>query len=223
MKLTARLTLIILAITLIQSAFGQDEALIRGFLRDSDTKEKLINCEVTVYKNGRVASSENTGIPGKYELHLELGFLYKIKFSKADYHSKIIEFDFTNLTPEQEEGGFMMDLPGTLFKAQKGFDKKILKEPIGRISFSAETNAMEWDEEYHAKMKAKIDAEFARLKNIQDKKYNSAMSKAEKATQSKKWKTAKKYYSKALNLKPEESLPKEKIAEIDQILAAKKK
>lgn len=223
MKIPVRFVFIILAITLIQNAFGQDEALIRGFLRDSDTKEKLINCEVTVYKNGRVASSENTGIPGKYELHLELGFLYKIKFSKADYHSKIIEFDFTNLTPEQEEGGFIMDLPGTLFKAQKGFDKKILKEPIGKVYFSSESNSMEWDEAYHTKMIAKIDAEFARLKSIQDEKYNSEISKAEKAMQSKKWKSAKKYYSKALKIKPEESLPKEKILEIDGILQGQKK
>lgn len=223
MKFSARFVLIILALTIIQSAFGRDEVLIRGILKDFDTKEKLINCEVRVYKNGRVAFSENTGITGKYELHLELGFFYKIKFSKADYHSKIIEFDFTNLTPEEEEGGFMMDIPGTLFKVQKGFDKKILKEPIGRVSYSDETNAMEWDEAYHAKMKAKIDAEFARLKSIQDKKYNSEILKAEKAMQSKKWKTAKKYYSKALKIKPEESMPKEKILEIEGILEGEKK
>ena len=79
MKFLMRFILTIVAITLIQSAIGQDELLIRGLLRDFDTKEKLINSDVTVYKNGRLESSVNTGITGKYELHLELGFLYKIK------------------------------------------------------------------------------------------------------------------------------------------------
>ncbi|MFM1999567.1 MAG: hypothetical protein RL204_1514 [Bacteroidota bacterium] len=223
MKIPVRFVFIILAITLNQIAFGQDELLIRGFLRDFDTKEKLINSDVTVYKNGRLESSVKTGITGMYELHLELGFLYRVKFSRVDYHSKIVEFDLTNIPPEEQEGGYMMDLPGTLFKAQKGFDKKILKEPIGKVYFSSENNSLEYDEAYHTKMKAKIDAEFARLKSIQDKKYNSEISKAEKAMQSKKWKAAKKYYSKALKIKPEESLPKEKIQEIEGILQGQKK
>jgi hypothetical protein len=223
MKFPARFVLIILALTLIQSAFGQDELLVRGTLKDFDSQKKLLNCDVTVYKNGRVAFLENTGITGKYELHLELGFLYRVKFSRVDYHSKIVEMDLTNIPPEEQEGGYMMDMPGTLFKEQKGFDKKILKEPIGKVSYSKETNAMAWDEAHYDKMKAKIDAEFARLKSIQDKKYNSEISKAEKAMQSKKWKTAKKHYSKALKIKPEESLPKEKILEIERILEAEKK
>lgn len=56
-----------------------------------------------------------------------------------------------------------------------------------------------------------------------EKQFELYISKAEKAMRSKKWKTAKKYYSKALELKPEESLPQEKIQEIEGILRGQKK
>jgi len=84
MKLSVRLILLIIATTLIQSAFGQDELLLRGALKDSETQKKLDNCQVTVFKNGQQFDVYDTGGSGKYEFRLELGYSYDIKFSRVD-------------------------------------------------------------------------------------------------------------------------------------------
>lgn len=215
-----RITGLLLALFAYQLIHAIDDLHLRGIMKDLDTQNKLENCEITLYRNGKKISSIVTSADGKYEFHLELNFQYEIKFSKELYVSKIIHFDLNNIPLKDQEGGFMMDLSGTLFKNQKGFNRSILKKPIGKIYYSEDNGSMEWDENYFNEMKAQIDAEFARLNSIQDKKYYSEISKAEKAMQPKKWKAAKKYYSKALKIKPEESLPKEKIKEIDRILEA---
>ena len=223
MKFSIRLTLILIACLTIQATSAKDDLLLRGVVTDIDSKKEIENCVVTAYKDGKKQYSISTKANGKYEFHLDLGYHYDIKFSRDQYVSKIVHFDLKNMTPEESQGGFQIYLPLKIFKTQKGFNKRILTQPAGQIAYVKGANTLLWDEEYSNKINLKIDAEFARLKSLQDQKYNSVISKAEKAIQSKKWKTAKKYYSKALKIKPEESLPKEKIQEIEQILQGQKK
>ncbi|MFM1999566.1 MAG: hypothetical protein RL204_1513, partial [Bacteroidota bacterium] len=285
MKLSLRLLLIIIATTLIQSAFGQDELLLRGALKDSETQKKLDNCQVTVFKNGQQFDVYDTGGSGKYEFRLELGYSYDIKFSRVDYVSKIVRIDTRNIPEEDKAGGFQMDLPGMLFHMQEGFNTDIMKDPVGKVAFSPQTNSMEYDEPYANNMKAKIEAELKRLKSLEEgkdkmmeefnklvkegdqrmieKKYKDAMDKftealkifpqdatakqkydaakaaydaelalaadnakydkllveGEAAIKSKKWDEAKKKYTEAKDLKPKEKLPKEKLYEIEQLMA----
>jgi hypothetical protein len=285
MKLSVRLILLIIATTLIQSVFGQDQLLLRGALKDSETQKKLDNCQVTVFRNGQQFDVYDTGGSGKYEFRLDLGYNYDIKFSRVDYVQKIVRIDTRNIPEEDKAGGFQMDLPGMLFHMQEGFNTDIMKEPVGKVAFSPQTNSMEYDEPYANNMKAKIETELKRLKSLEDgkdkmiedfnnlikegdqrmieKKYKDAMDKfsealkifpqdlpakqkydaakaaydaelalaannakydkllveGEAAIKSKKWDDAKKKYTEARDLKPKEKLPKEKLYEIEQLMA----
>jgi hypothetical protein len=289
MKLSVRLILLLIATTLIQGAFGQDVLLLRGALKDTETQKKLDNCQVTVFKNGQQFDVYDTGGSGKYEFRLELGYNYDIKFSRVDYVSKIVRIDTRNIPEEDKAGGFQMDLPGMLFTMQEGYNTDIMKEPVGKVAFSPQTNSMEYDEPYANNMKAKIEAELKRLKSLEDgkdkmiedfnklvkegdqrmieKKYKDAMDKftealkifpqdaaakqkydaakaaydaelalaadnakydkllveGEAAIKSKKWDEAKKKYTEAKDLKPKEKTPKEKLYEIEQLMAGAEK
>jgi hypothetical protein len=289
MKLSVRLILLLIATTLIQGAFGQDVLLLRGALKDTETQKKLDNCQVTVFKNGQQFDVYDTGGSGKYEFRLELGYNYDIKFSRVDYVSKIVRIDTRNIPEEDKAGGFQMDLPGMLFPMQPGYNTDIMKEPVGKVAFSPQTNSMEYDEPYANNMKAKIEAELKRLKSLEDgkdkmiedfnklvkegdqrmieKKYKDAMDKftealkifpqdlpakqkydaakaaydaelalaadnakydkllveGEAAIKSKKWDDAKKKYTEARDLKPKEKTPKEKLYEIEQLMAGAEK
>ncbi|MBV5314460.1 MAG: hypothetical protein JZU47_14260 [Prolixibacteraceae bacterium] len=65
--------------------------------------------------------------------------------------------------------------------------------------------------------KAELEAENSRLKKLQDE-YNTTIADAGTDFKNKEYQKAKGKYQKALTLKPEETLPKEQIARIDQLL-----
>ncbi len=81
---------------------------------------------------------------------------------------------------------------------------------------------IEPDEEYPKQQIDKIDKildKLAKQKAIADaKKYESLIGEADKLFQGKFYKDAKEAYQKALNIKPNEAHPKNRLAEINQIL-----
>lgn len=280
MKLFVRLFAAILMTTLSVSAFSQDELVIKGALKDAETLKKLENCQVTVFKNGTQFDLFETGGSGKYEFRLPLGYNYDIKFAKDGYVAKIVRIDTRNIPEEDRAGGFQLDMPGILFQYVEGFNLDIMKEPVGKVAFSSQENAMDFDIGYAERMKDKIDAEFKRLENLEkdrdklkaeydkyiregdqkmiEKKYQDAMDKytkalgvfpkdeaatkkyeeakaaydadqasaaleakyqkhlsdGESAIKAKNWAEAKKQYTAAKDMKPNEQLPKQKLNEI---------
>lgn len=284
MKLYQRITSILLLTFASLCGFSQDELIIKGALKDAETFKKLDNCQVVVFQNGTQYDVFDTGGSGKYEFRLPLGYNYDIKFSKPDYVTKIVRIDTRNIPEEDRAGGFQLDLPGVLFKFEEGFNTDIMKEPVGKVAFSSQENAMDFDIGYAERMKEKIEAEFKRLENLEkdrdklkaeydkyiregdqkmiEKKYQDAMDKyskalsvfpkdpaaqkkydeakaaydndlanaaleakyqkhlsdGEAAIKSKKWDEAKKQYTAAKDMKPNESLPKEKLNEIYDLM-----
>ena len=216
MKLSVRLILLIIATTLIQSVFGQDQLLLRGALKDSETQKKLDNCQVTVFRNGQQFDVYDTGGSGKYEFRLDLGYNYDIKFSRVDYVQKIVRIDTRNIPEEDKAGGFQMDLPGMLFRMQEGFNTDIMKEPVGKVAFSPQTNSMEYDEPYANNMKAKIEAELKRLKSLEDGKdkmiedFNNLIKEGDQRMIEKKYKDAMDKFSEALKIFPQDLPAKQK-------------
>jgi hypothetical protein len=289
MKLS--LKYILLSFFTLMSSFlvAQDEVLIRGQVKDQETMKKLDNVTVTVFKNGTQFDVIETGGSGKYEIRLPLGFTYDIKFSKDAFVQKIVRVDTRNIPEEDRAGGFQLDLPGVLFKYVEGFNTDILKEPVGKIFFSSQENALDFDVPYADKMKEKIAAEFKRLEALNagkdkmqadfdklmregddrmiakkykdamdkfgdalkifpqdatakqkydaakkayddeqaaaaaDAKYNALIKEGDDAIKSKSWDVAKKKFTEAKNMKPNEKLPKEKLYEIDQMMANQEK
>lgn len=71
--------------------------------------------------------------------------------------------------------------------------------------------------EIEGKLKAEADQKAAAA--ALDKKYSEAMALGDKQVTAKKYAEAKTAYSEAAGLKPNENLPKEKIAQVDQLLA----
>jgi epidermal growth factor receptor substrate 15 len=284
MKLLHHITILLVALALSSGVFGQD-VVVKGALKDYTTLKKLEVCQVVVFRNGQQYDVYDAGGSGKYELRLELGYNYDLKFAKDGYVAKTVRVDTRNIPEEDKAGGFQMDLPGMLFAMVDGFNTDILKEPVAKAQFNPETNSIEFDADYTERMKDKIDAEFKRLENLKDgqdkmkaeydkfmqegeqkmieKKYKDAMGKfsealklfpqdapakqkydaakaaydaelaaaadnakyqklideGQAAINGRKWDEAKKKYNDAKALKPAEKLPKEKLYEIDQLMA----
>ena len=160
-------------LSLSSSLFAQNETIrikSKAPIIDRETNLVLDGVKITVLKDGKKENVLDLGASGKFDFSLALGHSYDIKFSRKEYVSKIMRIDTRNIPSEDRAGGFQIEFEGSLFKYVKGFDKSILKEPIGRASFDQITNYISFDFEYTDTMLKRIDEEFKRLKAIEEKK-----------------------------------------------------
>ncbi|MEY3399111.1 MAG: hypothetical protein RL220_1705 [Bacteroidota bacterium] len=264
----------------------EDVYTIEGQVKDQSTLKKLDMAQVRVLQNGAEFDVYDCGGSGRFSFDLPLGYVYDISCSRADYVSKTIRVDTKNIPMEDRAGGFISQTDFFLFKYIEGFNLEIMKEPVGKAGFDQQKNDVVWDGDYIERQKAKIDAEFKRLEDLEknrdklqkefddlmlkggqkmiEKKYGEAMEKfsgakkifpdnkeaqakydeakrlfdeeqaakdlearysklladGDKAIASKNWQLGKTLFTEASVLKPQERLPKDKLKEIDDALAA---
>ena len=160
-------------LSLSSSLFAQDETIrikSNAPIIDRETNLVLDGVKITVLKDGKKENVIDLGTSGKFDFTLPLGYSYDIKFSRKEYVSKIMRIDTRNIPSEDRAGGFQMDIEPSLFKYVKGFNKRILKEPIAKACFDPMTNYISFDFEYTDSIQKKIQEEFKRLKAIEEKK-----------------------------------------------------
>ena len=160
-------------LSLSSSLFAQDETIrikSNAPIIDRETNLVLDGVKITVLKDGKKENVIDLGTSGKFDFTLPLGYSYDIKFSRKEYVSKIMRIDTRNIPSEDRAGGFQMDIEPSLFKYVKGFNKRILKEPIAKACFDPMTNYISFDFEYTDSIQKKIQEEFKRLKAMEEKK-----------------------------------------------------
>ena len=130
------------------SVSGQNEEIrikSQGAIIDKDSDKKLDGVQIIVFKNGAQERVFEAGTSGKFDFTLPLGYSYDLKFSRADYVTKIIRVDTRNIPAEDRAGGFLMEFESSLFKYVDGFNTDILKEPMGKAAFNSQTNYVTFD------------------------------------------------------------------------------
>lgn len=133
-----------------QISFAQEDAdvLIYGNVKDHFSRKKLEGVVVKVSQNGKSFDSQTITSSGKYEFFLPLNQLYSISFEKPGYVSKFFEVNAKNIPSEDLRGGFSMPADVSLFETMEGVDFSILNDPIGKASYQPERGGMEWDMDY---------------------------------------------------------------------------
>lgn len=202
---------------IVGEVFSQNEIVhIYGQLRDDATKKKLDDCKVTVFKNGVQADLINTGNSGKYDLKLNLGYTYDIKFSKDGFLQKIIRLDTRNIPEEERYGGFDMNVPGTLFPDREGFNTDLLKEPVAIAKYFPNEDGLKFDEGYSKEKIAMIAAEHKRLDDLAKnfdklkKQFDDFLKEGDKKMSESKYADAMSKYQSALGIFPKDEGAKQK-------------
>ncbi len=209
---------LLLAMACSQVVAQNEIAHIYGQLKDFSTKKKLEGCLVQVYKDGATFDNYDAGSTGKYDFKLPLGFVYDIKFSKAEYLSKIIRIDTRNIPDEDKGGGFDMNVDGTLFPSRPGFNTDLLKEPMAKAAFSPAADGLEFDFPYSDKKAKEIEIEFKRLDDIEKNfaklkaDFDKYIKEGDQAMIEKKYGDAVGKYKSALAIFPLDAPAKEKLA-----------
>lgn len=217
LKVFRYLVVLISLITISSALHAQNEIVhIYGQLRDESTKKKLDGCTVTVFKDGAMVDTYDTGTSGKYDLTLKLGHNYDIRFSKDGYLPKIIRLDTRNIPEEERYGGFDMNVMGTLFPEREGFNTDLLKEPLAIAKYMPNADGFMFDSDYSDKKAAMIAAEHKRLdelaKNFEKlkKQFEDLMKEGDKKMAESKYSDAMDKFQAALNLFPKDEKAKAK-------------
>jgi|GEM_PF-2477714 len=206
--------------------FAQNEVIrikSKGTIIDYDTKKKLEGVQVIVMRNGAQQEVHDAGTSGKFDFTLPLGYTYDLKFSRADYVTKIIRVDTRNIPEEDRAGGFSMEFEASLFKYVEGFNTEILKEPMGKASFDSQTNYISFDFPYTEKMQKKVDEEFKRLKNLaldgdrMKKDFDKYMAAGEQRMTATRYQEAMEQFKLALGIFPNDELAKSRYAEAERL------
>lgn len=205
--------------------FSQNEVIrikSQGAIIDKDLDKKLDGVQVIVFKNGAQEKVFDAGNSGKFDFTLPLGYSYDLKFSRADYVTKIIRVDTRNIPAEDRAGGFLMEFEASLFKYVEGFNTDILKEPMGKAAFDSQTNYVTFDYAYTEVMNKRIADEFKRLADLAKngdqlrEDFDKLILEGDNRMAGTKFEEAMSKYQAALGLFPNDRPAKEKYDEAER-------
>lgn len=218
-------SLFLVSFCISNSLIAQDETIrikSKGVIYDANTDSKLEGVQIIVFKNGAQESVTDAGKTGKFDFKLDLGYSYDLKFSRADYVTKIIRVDTRNIPTEDRAGGFQMEFEASLFKYVNGFNVDILKEPMGKAAFDSQTNFITFDFEYTASMNKKIEDEFKRLADLakngdkQKKEFEKLILEGDGKMSDSKYEEAMNKYKSALAIFPADKPAQDKYDEAER-------
>ncbi len=210
---------------LLSNLWGQSNLLnIHGEITEHD--EPAESAVVTVYSGSKVVQTQVTTAEGRYQLDLPLNVDYTIVISKQGLMSKKFFVSTKGIPPEKMTEPFNpVEASVDLFEKVEGVDYAILNQPLNKCFYNQDENKFQYDIEYKNQMLdalAQLDKAMEEaLKKQKDleKNYMAQLKAGEKFYGKREWDAAIASYKQAQTLKPNEPLPKEKIAEIERLKA----
>ena len=100
--------------------------------------KSLDGASIKIIKTGGATNLVYTAGNGKFSFTLDPNANYTVEISKAGgFITKIITFDTKNVPSDEDERmqPFALYMEVNIFKAYKGFDLSLLKEPIGKVFY----------------------------------------------------------------------------------------
>lgn len=219
----AAILVVLVAMMLPLSLFGQDDISIYGVVRDHSEKNKIANVTIVVFENDKKIFERKSNLAGKYEFVLEYDKSYRIEYNYPNYVSKYLTIDVRDIPEEDRIGGFEMNIDMTLFREIEGLDVSLLENPIGKAQFDAKRNEIAWDFAYTEQMQKKIlelmrehdqklQDEQDRLASIQQQ-FDDLVRSGNAAMSNKKYTDAVGHYTGALAIIPSDESVQQKLEE----------
>ena len=208
--------------------------------------QKTAGGVITLFKNGQQLQQVVTTSNGKFSFELTPNAEYIIAITKPGFVTKKFKIVTANVPADRAEAGnfnpfepdvSLFEMPTSPEIAKRV--EAILSQPIAIYQYIPAENNFNYDEKYTQVIQSKL-SELADLqkqveKEMQDKaknaaveaqkqletdnKYKAAIAKADKALSTADYPTAKTGYNEALGIKPQEAYPKQKLSDIDKLLA----
>lgn len=209
---------VFLVINLI--AFGQENPVPETYLEVIGISElegsALSGARATLYEGTNEVSAVNTSSDGRFKFTLQRNKTYTIEISKDGLVSKSISFK-TNL-PDDVTGIWTSEFSIGLVKYCDGVDYGLLRQPVDIVEFDPGRKEFVSNREYVAKMRPGIENILISYEECMLDKYDNAVKEADRLVTGKDFDAAISAYEEALQIYPDESYPRKRIAEIEALL-----
>jgi membrane protein involved in colicin uptake len=188
----------------------------------SDVNGPIAGATIQVMHGNDIVSTITTGSDGKYNIQLPLNMDLMIVLNNKNFISKKFIVSTKGITEQRTYEKFNpISIETSVRPMIEGMDYSLYNQPMNKIYFDVPKDKFEYDIDYLDQMlRAEdklIEQEF-QFKNNQ-KKYDEAIAGAEKFFVKKEYERAINQYNEALKFKPKEKFPKDRITEINRLIA----
>ncbi len=205
-------------------------------------KKKLEGAIVTLFKGSTQVQQVTTGSNGKFSFKLDPNANYTMSVTKGGYITKKFVFSTYGMPDDVAktyEGGTKPEI--SIFEMPKDPNvvsqiNSILSQPMAKFSYDDRVKDIVFDKAYSQSMLdaldrlnqiekeavAKQEEEAKQKQNLEAaaaSQYQAAIAKGDAAMGKKDYTTARAAYTDALSVKPGEPYPKDKIVEIEKLIA----
>ena len=229
----------IFAISITESS-AQNKYDVKGTVKKS--RKKTEGAIITLYKGSSQVSQQTTTSNGRFQVIMDLNAEYTLTISKPGHISKKFYFNTKGVPEErakEEFGG--QDIEVSIFEMPKDPSvvsqiNQILSQPMAKFYYDDQMKEIDFDKGYSQSM---LDA-LSKLNQIEQEaikkaeeetktktasesaaasKYEAAIIKGDAALAKKDYTSARVAFTDALGIKPGEEYPKNKIIEIEKLIA----
>ena len=132
---------------------------VKGKITDADENHKLAGVHIEIYRNDTLTCDTTSNSKGIFHTKkYKVGNVYKMKFSKPGYSTKMIVIDTRYIPDEFIWESHPMQLDLSMFHISENCNANFLENLIyARCSYNPETNELEWDMPYIMATKQKIE------------------------------------------------------------------
>lgn len=213
---------------------------VKGTVKKSG--KRLEGALVTLYKGSAQITQVATSSNGKFDISMDLNAEYTLTISKPGFITKKFYFNTKGVPDErakEEFGG--QDIDVSIFELPKDPGvvsqiNSILSQPMAKFYYDDNLKEIDYDKSYSQSMLDAL-AKLAQIEKDANKKaeedaknqaaqesaaasqYQAAIAKGDAAFAKKEYAGARAAYTDALSVKPGEAYPKDKIVEIEKLLA----
>lgn len=203
---------------------GQGTIEVDGTVREKETNRKIPGVEVKVTRGAQAYDAVSTLSNGKYSLSLDHGSDYALLFTFGDMSPRKVLLNTSSIPEEFRTRPFYLTVEMSLFEVPAGFDRDLLDEPIGKVSFDPAKEQLSWDLDYTAMMQARIDEELASASGdggaADDAEYAEHMRKAEVEFGRERWAQSISWLERALSVKPGDARAEGMMADAQERMGA---
>ncbi|MCB0765520.1 MAG: carboxypeptidase-like regulatory domain-containing protein [Flavobacteriales bacterium] len=129
---------------------------VHGNVTDLDTRAPLAGVTVKVYKDGERLHPRVTDITGRYNILLENGAHYVIRFCMPGRVTKCFSVDTHGAEWEGDGKTASLEVEMTLFEAIDGIDLSYFDMPMGMARFYPLTGQLGWNKDYEARIRPEV-------------------------------------------------------------------
>lgn len=169
----SKLVILLSAILMSVTVYGQTTAdilVLYGQTKEYPRKNKIGDVDLLIHQDGEDFDAMMTNEEGTYELLLDLGHEYRFWFEKEGYFPKHFIIDTTDLSDEQQKGGFTFEVDMTLIPRYEGLDLPLSEDPVSIASYVPSLDMIMFDRDMAAAYSAQIEEIMSRKKYKKKKK-----------------------------------------------------